>query len=671
LLLLLLCVLTEHIKTFFFSAGQSDHFVHYYQPRLDSISGLLKINFMNKKIQNQIEVNPLGSKEVKTAQNTMLSATAIWARVFILILLLGFWQAGESQSAFLPGGAGVPGLPAPGDAPSPVGINTMPAPGIDLHVDGQLRFQNLNMSFGAAQYLTRNPLGDIGWQNGVVPQLGSSFGQTLYWDGVSDYVPTNFLFVDPFSGGSGGVGIGLGGASVGSKLHLHEVNASSNNNYLRFSNNTGGDAIIGQGTSDNRFLIRQINFSDMVFNINTHDHMVLNPFGNLGIGDRGASLGVTDRLHLHEDDVMDPLYMRFTRGVNPTPLSARIGIEGGGTGPDPSALRIIQEVGNSYIGFYTNGSNERMRIANNGWVGINATGPLPSPFTYIVHNPISGGPWLGGGSRSPTPLFTVEDGDIETNRDYYGRNIYLSSDVRLKKDIEELSDWKKLFELKPYSYRFINQEGDDLSYGFLAQDVQKVFPELTSTWREGGSVNYIGFIPFLAQGIQEHEERLNNIEKVKRNILEAEQKIQELEKEIENLQNQNSQFVQKFEVIETENNKLKSRLAALEEFVYKQQGNGEGFGQTGTLNKPATLGQNEPNPFTQETVIHYFLPEGSTNAKIEVKNAEGKVIGTFALSHTGQGSITLSTGTLASGTYFYTLSINSNIVDTKKMVLLN
>jgi hypothetical protein len=310
-----------------------------------------------------------------------------------------------------------------------------------------------------------------------------------------------------------------------------------------------------------------------------------------------------------------------------------------------------------------------MTIDNTGVVRIGTA------FTSLNRNTSATG-GIAPGTPATNVLFTVNgsaefDGDVTSAGD-----LYITSDERLKTNFRSLNnDWRNILKLNPYSYDFRQIEGLNLSsrrsFGFKAQEVKEIFPSLVAEGDSFLAVNYIGFIPFLTQGIQEHQERLNTIENLRRNILEAEQKILELEREIEVLQNQKVQFAQRFGELEEENKDLKSRLAALEEFVYKQQSNGEGFGQTGSLNNPASLEQNEPNPFAQETIIRYFLPEGSTNAKIEVKNAEGKIVGSFNLTHTGKGSITLSAGALAAGAFFYSLVINNNIVDTKKMVLMN
>jgi Skp family chaperone for outer membrane proteins len=323
----------------------------------------------------------------------------------------------------------------------------------------------------------------------------------------------------------------------------------------------------------------------------------------------------------------------------------------------------------SSIEFWTD-NQQRMTIDKTGWVGIG------TPFSALTRgtNVTTGA--AGPGTTSTGVLFAV-NGAAEFNGEVYSASdFWLSSDEKLKTNFSSLnSDWKKILTLSPYSYDFKKVDGLNLSkrrsFGFKAQEVKEVFPSLVSEGDSFLAVNYIGFIPFLTQGVQEHEERLNIIENLRRNILESEKKILELESEIEVLQNQNTQFAQIFRELEKENKDLKTKLEALEEFVYKQQGNSEGIGQTGTLKKPATIEQNEPNPFFQETLIRYFLPEGSVNAKIEVKNTEGKVVGSYPLSQVGHGNITLASGTLAAGNYYYSLIINNNIVDAKKMILLN
>jgi hypothetical protein len=92
--------------------------------------------------------------------------------------------------------------------------------------------------------------------------------------------------------------------------------------------------------------------------------------------------------------------------------------------------------------------------------------------------------------------------------------------------------------------------------------------------------------------------------------------------------------------------------------------------QSGTFNAPATLEQNEPNPFTESTEIRYYLPEGTKNSKITVKNTDGKVVGEYQNLTSGNGSISIEPGKLAANTYYYNLIIDGIEVETKKMILM-
>ncbi len=85
----------------------------------------------------------------------------------------------------------------------------------------------------------------------------------------------------------------------------------------------------------------------------------------------------------------------------------------------------------------------------------------------------------------------------------------------------------------------------------------------------------------------------------------------------------------------------------------------------------ATIAQNTPNPFRSNTLINYNLPqEGLSNARVMVYDATGKRLRLFNLSGHGRGTINLDASLLPAGTYQYSLIINGNIVDTKKMLLL-
>ena len=124
---------------------------------------------------------------------------------------------------------------------------------------------------------------------------------------------------------------------------------------------------------------------------------------------------------------------------------------------------------------------------------------------------------------------------LQVNGNIYATGTITSSDERLKKDIKKLSPDKNKFtsfEAKSYKMDWenekvkVDEEGlEKMSkmekafyerehYGFLAQDVQKVYPELVYEDNEGFlAIDYQGFIPILFEVIKEQDEKLEAIEK--------------------------------------------------------------------------------------------------------------------------------------------------------------
>ncbi len=118
---------------------------------------------------------------------------------------------------------------------------------------------------------------------------------------------------------------------------------------------------------------------------------------------------------------------------------------------------------------------------------------------------------------------------------YFSGNVYITgtlsnaSDVALKKNISDIpSPLGKLSQLKPKSYELRSNEIPELSlpggrkYGFLAQDIETVYPELVSNvpvvvpngktttgQKSYKSVDYIGLIPILVGCIQSQQTQID------------------------------------------------------------------------------------------------------------------------------------------------------------------
>lgn len=94
------------------------------------------------------------------------------------------------------------------------------------------------------------------------------------------------------------------------------------------------------------------------------------------------------------------------------------------------------------------------------------------------------------------------------------------------------------------------------------------------------------------------------------------------------------------------------------------------FGQTVANNKEITLLQNQPNPFTQETVIGFQLPE-ATEATLTIYDVSGRVVYTQTNTYdAGMHQVMMDKADLgATGVLYYQLS-TPEFNDTKKMIVL-
>ena len=153
-----------------------------------------------------------------------------------------------------------------------------------------------------------------------------------------------------------------------------------------------------------------------------------------------------------------------------------------------SDLNIISQgswtgTGASNIGLYvssvTGGTNNYDAIFNGGGnVGVGTSTPY-SRLQVTGPNTASTSAFAVVNSASTT-VFSVFDNGNST----YSGSIFQSSDQRLKTDVQTLdssSSLSALEALNPVSYLRIDQPGTGENLGFIAQQVQEIFPQLVST----------------------------------------------------------------------------------------------------------------------------------------------------------------------------------------------
>ncbi|HEX5154946.1 MAG TPA: tail fiber domain-containing protein [Parafilimonas sp.] len=217
-----------------------------------------------------------------------------------------------------------------------------------------------------------------------------------------------------------------------------------------------------------------------------------------------------------------------------------------------------------------------------------------------------------------------------------------ASDERLKTNIKPMTSvLDKINRLKPSTYQFKKDKNGKEYNGMIAQEVMKVFPSLVSHYTNKDrkvdvyTMDYSGFGVIAIKGIQELQTQ----------VKEQQEKINSQDRKIEDLTTLVKQLLQTH-ASSTDNSLLKNANSAVK----------------------ASLEQNAPNPFTQNTVINYYVPQTAGRASINITDINGRLIKTVTAAK-GNGKITIEKGQLNSGTYVYSLYVDGNVVHTKQMVL--
>src|SRR5258706_986872 len=227
--------------------------------------------------------------------------------------------------------------------------------------------------------------------------------------------------------------------------------------------------------------------------------------------------------------------------------------------------------------------------------------------------------------------------------------IYVVSDANLKQNIQDLSDPMNIInQLQPKSYTFDQQSNQSLilasntHFGLLAQDVYNVLPQLTKECVHPArydtlgneiypsinykAVNYIELIPFLVAGMKHQQSQIDSL-------------------------------------IEVIGNSQPPQMHQ------NPSGNDSGSNIDVTLSsKTVVLNQNVPNPFKEQTIIEYFIPDDATQVKIIFTDNKGDVLKEVEISEKGKGQLNVYAADLSSGVYTYTIVADGATIDTKRML---
>jgi len=287
------------------------------------------------------------------------------------------------------------------------------------------------------------------------------------------------------------------------------------------------------------------------------------------------------------------------------------------------------------------------------------------------------GVYYTSASRSQDTVFYYDTNlgnDFHFNCNVLASNIAVASDSRFKTDITPLENsLPTITSLSPVSYKLLPRFGEnafngngvsddipsggltdkdlrDIEYfnnfhkslendgphfGFIAQEVKEIYPELVHTDKDGYMyIDYIGMIPLLVNAIGE----LNA-------------QIEEQNAQIEELKADNSELSQAV---------INAQSPAIGNTQHSQIA--DDFFRN-------ALYQNSPNPFSISTTISMSLRSDVTEAVLYIFDMQGNMLRSIPVNDRGNVSVTIDGGELNAGMYIYSLIADGNEVASKRMIL--
>ncbi|OJV55327.1 MAG: hypothetical protein BGO31_20555 [Bacteroidetes bacterium 43-16] len=196
------------------------------------------------------------------------------------------------------------------------------------------------------------------------------------------------------------------------------------------------------------------------------------------------------------------------------------------------------------------------------------------------------------------------------------------SDRNKKENIKPIATVPSgLYDIKSYTYNFKKEKDrpadDKEHFGFIAQEVEQVFPNLVSVSEKGDyALNYTEFIPLLLTALKDQKSEI--------------------------------------EALKQEVSSLKANQASASAIISKTT---------------SILYQNAPNPFSEATVIRFKVAPEVSRSFICIYDLNGRQVQKLDIQN-GASSISVHAQSLQPGTYLYSLFTDGQLVDTKKMVVL-
>ena len=244
------------------------------------------------------------------------------------------------------------------------------------------------------------------------------------------------------------------------------------------------------------------------------------------------------------------------------------------------------------------------------------------------------------------------------------------SDQRLKKNISPLNnslDILKEVEFIEFEYNGLARTTTGKKYyGVLAQQVSEILPSTVKTFTGRLHPSHKNDTELLM--FNPNDLMYTGLNAIKELAVVTEGQYQELTENLEEEKSRNKVLEDRIDELE---NKLEQLISSLHQnespkISYSNSVflSGQGAGK---------LYQNTPNPLNQSTIIKYELPEIVSKASILIQDTFGRVLKEIILSNNlknGTVEFNAAGAGLKNGTYIYTLIVNGEHIDSKKMIFI-
>ena len=175
------------------------------------------------------------------------------------------------------------------------------------------------------------------------------------------------------------------------------------------------------------------------------------------------------------------------------------------------------------------------------------------------------------------------------------------------------------------------------TYGFIAQDLREIFPEVVVEDKDGTlSVKYTRLVPIIVEAIKEQQKTIDSMQQ---------------------------SFAEERSMLLEAITELQTKL------VQQSDGQSLDINYDGHSNDLMRVYQNAPNPFSETTSIRCYIPQNKHSAQLCIYDMQGVQRKCVNVSGRGMVDVNITAGELHAGIYLYLLQADGQVSEAKQMII--